>query len=87
MGPLQLDFDELHVGLSGNLPIVGKVDLGTLREDLGEGAQFDLDCDCAVSGDELPAGVACWVDAHAKCRWRLDPRRILFAALSANLTV
>ncbi len=56
MGTLQLDFDELQVGLFGNMPIVGKVDLGTLGEDLGEGAQFDLDCDCAVSGDELPGG-------------------------------
>ena len=41
MGTLQLDFDELQVELFGNLPIVGKV---------------DLDFDCAVSGDELPAG-------------------------------
>ena len=52
MGTLQLDFDELQVELFGNLPIVGKVDLGILRE----GAQFDLDCDCAGSGDEVPAG-------------------------------
>ena len=54
MGTLQFDFDELQVELFGNLPIVGMVDLGILRE----GAQFDLDFDCAVSGDELPAGRA-----------------------------
>ena len=52
MGTLQFDFDELQVELFGNLPIVGMVDLGILRE----GAQFDLDFDCAVSGDEWLLG-------------------------------
>lgn len=52
-GTLDLDFDELEIELFGQLPIVGKVEVGILRENLGQGAEFDLAFDCAVSGDEL----------------------------------
>jgi len=52
-GTLALDFDELEVELFGRVPLVGKVDVGILQEDLGEGAEFGLAFDCALSGDQL----------------------------------
>ena len=50
---LHLEFAELQIELWGELPLIGRVDVGILREDLGDGAEFDLDFACAVSADEL----------------------------------
>ena len=52
-GTLDLDFDELDIELFGSLPLIGRIDVGILEEDLGDGAEFELAFTCAIDGDEL----------------------------------
>ena len=52
-GTLDLDFDQLNIELFGSLPLIGRIDIGILEEDLGDGAEFDLAFTCSISNDQL----------------------------------
>ena len=52
-GTLDLDFDRLDIELFGSLPLIGRIDVGILEEDLGEGSEFELAFTCSITGDEL----------------------------------
>ena len=49
-GTLDLDFDRLDIELFGSLPLIGRIDVGILEEDLGEGSEFELAFTCSSTG-------------------------------------
>ena len=50
---LELDFERLDVELVGSLPLIGEVSVEVLEEELGEGAEFEIDYTYSVRGVEL----------------------------------
>ncbi len=52
-GTLDLDFDQLDIELFGSLPLIGRIDVGILEEDLGEGSEFELAFTCSIIDDQL----------------------------------
>ena len=52
-GTLDLDFDKLDIELFGSLPLIGRIDVGILEENLGEGSEFELAFTCSISDDQL----------------------------------